>query len=110
MNVAQSAFRGLGDTRTPLRITGVMIAIHVTLNALLIYGRFGFPALGVRGAAIALTVSLFAGAALFVYALRRSALGEAFARENLTLNLEWAQRVLRIGIPAAIQGLLRAFP
>ena len=108
INVAQGAFRGVGDTRTPLRITGVMIAAHITLNALLIYGRFGFPALGVRGAGIALTASLFVGAILFLYALRRSALAAAFARENLRPDLEWAKRLLRIGIPAAAQGLLRA--
>ena len=108
VNVAQSAFRGIGDTRTPLRITGIMIAIHTTLNFLLIYGKFGFPALGVGGAGIALTSSLFVGAILFLYALRRSSLGESFAPENLAPHLEWAKRILRIGIPAAAQGLLRA--
>ena len=108
INVAQAAFRGVGDTRTPLRITGMMIAIHVTLNFLLIYGRFGFPAMGVRGAGIALTTSLFVGVLLFLYALRRSSLGEAFHAANLAPHSEWAARILRIGIPAALQGLLRA--
>ena len=108
INVAQAAFRGVGDTRTPLRITGIVIAVHITLNALLIYGRFGFPALGVAGAGVALTTSLFVGAILFVYALRRSALTESFQRENLALDLDWSKRILRVGIPAAIQGLLRA--
>ncbi len=106
-NVAQAAFRGVGDTRTPLRITGVVIATHITLNSLLIYGRFGFPALGVRGAGIALTTSLFVGAILFLLALRRSPLGGAFAAANLRPHLDWSKRILRIGIPAAIQGVLR---
>lgn len=108
INVAQGAFRGIGDTRTPLRITGIMIAIHTTLNFLLIYGQFGFPALGVRGAGIALMTSLFVGAVLFVFALWRSALGAAFASENLAPHLEWTKRILRIGVPAAIQGIFRA--
>ena len=108
LNAIQGAFRGLGDTRTPLLITGGMIAVHISCNALLIYGNLGFPRLGVQGAGIALAASLYVGAGLFLLALSRQAvLKDAMRRRHLRLQWEWAERILRIGIPAAVQALIR---
>jgi putative MATE family efflux protein len=108
MNALMGAFRGLGDTRTPLLITCVTIAVHITGNAVLIYGRLGLPALGVRGAGIALASSVWVGCALYIVALLyRSPLQGMLQRRHLRLSREWAWRILRIGIPAALQALIR---
>lgn len=108
MNALMGAFRGLGDTRTPLLITIVTIAVHITGNALLIYGRLGLPALGVRGAGIALAASVWVGCALYIAALLyRSPLKGTLQRRHLRLSAEWAWRILKIGIPAALQALIR---
>ena len=108
MNVLQAAFRGLGDTRTPLRITAITVAIHITLNTLLINGRLGFPAMGVRGAGTALSISVHVSCLLSAYFLwKKTGLSESFRRENLRLDMVWVRRILKIGIPASIQALLR---
>jgi putative MATE family efflux protein len=108
MNALQGAFRGLGDTRTPLLITCVTIAIHITGNAVLIYGRLGLPAMGVRGAGTALASSVWVGGALYLYALlRHSSLKGMLHRRHLVFSTEWAWRILRIGIPAALQAVIR---
>ncbi len=108
MNALMGAFRGLGDTRTPLLITCVTIAVHISGNAVLIYGRLGFPMLGVRGAGIALASSVWVGCALYIYALlRHSPLRGRLQRRHLRLSTEWAWRILKIGIPAALQALIR---
>ena len=108
MNVLNGAFRGIGDTRTPLYITFVQIAVHITTNYLLIYGHFGFPALGVKGAGIALCLSVFVGCLLYIPALLKlTHLGDALKPKNLAFNMEWTNRILKIGIPASIQAVVR---
>jgi putative MATE family efflux protein len=108
MNVLMGAFRGLGDTRTPLLITFASITTHITFNALLIYGRLGFPRLGVRGAGTALALSIYVATLLYLWALyRRTPLKEALQARHLRLQREWAWRILKIGIPAAVQAVLR---
>ena len=108
MNALMGAFRGLGDTRTPLLITCVTIAVHISGNAVLIYGRFGLPALGVQGAGIALASSVWVGCALYIFALlRHSPMQSLLSRRHLRLSREWTWRILKIGIPAALQALIR---
>ncbi|HZP83258.1 MAG TPA: MATE family efflux transporter [Chthonomonadaceae bacterium] len=107
MNVFHAAFRGLGDTRTPMLVTVVAIATHISLNAALIYGRLGFPRLGVQGAGTAFALSQWVGMTLFFGAVVRSPLAEALRRAHLIPQVEWLWRILRIGIPAAIQAVIR---
>lgn len=51
-----SAQRGSGNTRITMRTNLVSNTVNIIFNYLLIQGHFGFPALGIRGAALA-TVS-----------------------------------------------------
>ena len=51
-----SAQRGAGNTRITMRTNVTSNVINIILNYLLINGHFGFPALGIQGAALA-TVS-----------------------------------------------------
>ena len=54
-----STLRETGKTVLPM-IAGVSaVLVNVSFNYLLIFGKFGFPALGVAGAAIATTLSRF---------------------------------------------------
>jgi putative MATE family efflux protein len=63
------ALRGVERVRLPLAATIVSLAVNAALNYALIFGKFGAPALGVRGAAIATVLArvieaviIFAGA------------------------------------------------
>jgi putative MATE family efflux protein len=108
MTALTGAFRGLGNTRTPLLISIVTVATHVTCNGLLIYGLFGLPKMGVRGAAIALSLSMWVGTVLYLIALARfTPLGAALKWKHLKLRGEWAWRILKIGLPAALQAVIR---
>ena len=55
-----------GDVMIPFVGSLISVAVNITLNALLIFGLCGFPALGVQGAAIASLTSSIVGA-LVIY-------------------------------------------
>ncbi|MBQ6591475.1 MAG: MATE family efflux transporter [Solobacterium sp.] len=48
-----AAMRGIGETKITMRVNMTANIVNVFLNYCLIQGHFGFPALGVRGAALA---------------------------------------------------------
>lgn len=51
------ALRGVERVRLPLVATIISLAVNATLNYTLIFGKFGAPALGVGGAAIATVIA-----------------------------------------------------
>lgn len=51
--------RELGNTFTSMMASVIAIFINLILNYVLIFGHFGFPALGVEGAAIATSIARF---------------------------------------------------
>jgi len=69
----ESAFRADRDTKTPMRITLVVTAVKLGLNALFIFGEpsLGIPALGVAGAGWATLFAQCVALALFVTVTRR---------------------------------------
>ena len=70
-----SSMRDLGNVRTPLMITVAATLVNSVFNWLLIYGRLGFPRLGVRGAALATVIARAVEFAIFavVYVRKRPA-------------------------------------
>jgi len=56
-----SSLRASGDTRTPALATILINICNVFLNYVLIFGKFGFPRLGMVGAGIATGLALFIG-------------------------------------------------
>ena len=55
--VGNSAIRATGDTQTPTYIMLFAVVVNAILDPILIFGYFGFPALGLKGAAIATAIS-----------------------------------------------------
>ena len=64
-----AAQRGVGNTRVTLVVNGAASVVSVLFHFLLIDGRLFFPALGVRGAAIAMVISGFVGMCLAIGSL-----------------------------------------
>ena len=106
------SLRGIGDTRSPMVISGVQILFHIILNALLIpthtnLGIFNLPGagLGLSGAAIAMSASAWLAACVYIPYVSKTPLGPV---TQLALpNPDWAKRILRVAIPAAVMAVLR---
>ncbi len=104
--VAALGLRGAGDMRTPLIVGAIVGALNVVGNYALIFGHFGCPALGVRGAAIASALSFAAGAALILVLLARGGLALQLPRRERWPRVDVIVRILRVGYPAAIEHIL----
>ena len=66
-----SAMRAVGETRTPLIISAIAVLTNTFLNYCLIFGHFGFPQLGVEGAALATLAARFLETGLLLVVLYR---------------------------------------
>lgn len=94
INVLSGIMHGTGDTRTPLYATIIVNVLHVVIAYPLIYGKFGLPQMGVKGAAIAIAASECWGALfLLVRSVRRRAVVLTRTFEvrltALTIQLGW---------------------
>ncbi len=69
-NMLTASLRSIGIVKIGYIVTASTLCINIVLNSLLIYGRFGFPELGVRGAAIATLVSRCVELLIIVYYLK----------------------------------------
>lgn len=96
--VGNAALRGSGDTRTPLKVMLVVNGINAGLSLLLVNGYFGFPAMGINGAAFAAMSGQGIGGLMVLATLIRGRSGlklDQIPRPDG--NLIW--RILRQGLP-----------
>lgn len=100
------ALRGAGDTRTPLLVGLVVAVVNIIANYVLIFGKFGIPALGATGAAAGTAVAYFSGALLAFLALHRGGLVLELPRRWWHPSPAVMRRVLAVGYPAAIEHML----
>jgi putative MATE family efflux protein len=56
-NVLMSALRSIGNVNIAFYISVISLIVNAGINYILIFGRFGFPELGIRGAAIGTLVA-----------------------------------------------------
>ncbi len=61
-----STLRECGETVQPMKAGVTAVLVNLVFNYLLIYGKFGFPELGVQGAAIATVLSRYVEAAIII--------------------------------------------
>lgn len=80
-NILVASLRSIGIVKIGYVISGSTLVINVCLNYCLIYGNFGFPELGVRGAAVATLVSCCVELLIVIYYLKYKE-----HRLNLTLR------------------------
>ena len=64
--VYSSTLRECGETVPPMKAGVTAVLVNLVFNYLLIYGKFGFPELGVRGAAIATVISRYVEVAIVI--------------------------------------------
>lgn len=107
MLLYSAVMRGVGNTRLPFIVALFTTALNVALNTVLIYGKLGFPALGIQGAALATLASQMAGAFILGIALQRGAVdGVRLSLRLRRIDRDLARELFRVGAPASLDMLL----
>ena len=100
-------FSGMGNTRIIIGVNCVGFLANVVLDYVLIFGNFGFPAMGIAGAGYATALATWC-AALYGLCLVFNAKNERefFVRSRWHWNADLMKRFLRFGIPSGLQWAL----
>lgn len=101
--------KSTGDTLTPMKASVVAVVVNMSLNYVLIFGKLGFPVLGVRGAAIATVAARFAECMMIVIRTHLKSDNYAFikgAYKSLNVPKRLWKSVAAKGVPLIINETL----
>lgn len=105
--VGNNAIRATGDTKTPSMIMLVAVVVNIVLDPLLIFGLGPFPALGLRGAAIATVLARASTLAVSLWVLYfREEMITLHAPPSFAVALRGWGSILYIGVPAAATNMI----
>ena len=104
--VGNFAMRAAGDARAPAIILTTSAVINIVLDPILIFGWLGFPALELRGAAIATVIANGTTVVASIYMLyrRERLIRWRYVRPDHLFD-SW-RRLLHVGVPAIASNLL----
>ena len=109
-NSLNSYFGGLGQTKVVLLATFVMAIANVSANYILIFGKLGFPALGIEGAAYGTVFAWFTGLfTLSVVYLKQIRFPEYQLLDSFQFDLEILKKLVRFGFASGLEIALLIF-
>ena len=100
-----SILRVTGDNRLPMKASLAAIFVNLAFNYLLIYGKLGFPALGVRGAAAATVLSRYVELGLILRGTHGKRTPPEFIRalyRGFSIPRQLAGQIIRKGMPLLV--------
>ena len=102
-----SALRAAGDALTPMVILAISTVLNICLDPLLIFGLWGLPELGVAGSAVATVIARAIGVFILLWLFLNDKAIIRLRIANAKIDLPLMGRIMRIGVFASIQGILR---
>lgn len=99
-NVLSSFFSGMGKTIVVMWVNVLIAIINIVLDYLLIFGKLGFPAMGIHGAAIATNIAVISGCLLLlilVFRAQHECLYQVYS--GWKFNYRLFRRLIHYGMP-----------
>ncbi|WP_107838980.1 MATE family efflux transporter [Metasolibacillus meyeri] len=106
INSLSAVIRVNGWTQQTMYVSLGMNVIHLILNYILIFGKFGAPAMGVEGAAISSVISRALAAVVFFWLLYQALEVRVKLQYYYTFSKDYIKKILQIGIPSALEQVL----
>ena len=96
---------GLSLTKYPMYATILANVINVAINYVLIFGKFGFPQMGIVGAAVGTLVSRIAMVAFLWWLLAKRDKSSAYVTniKIFQLSKQPIRKLINLGLPSAMQ-------
>jgi putative MATE family efflux protein len=101
--MAQALMRGVGEVRAPLYIVAGTVIVNFFLDPVLIFGRYGLPAWGVTGAAVATLIAQAFAAAIALRLLFGGRYGIHLRWRDFVPDPAFVKRAFLLGYPASIE-------
>ncbi len=103
-NVLSCYFSGLGHTTIVMMAALTSMIVNVVLDYIMIFGKFGFPAMGVEGAALATVTGGFIGLLVLIVAyFRKSNRTEFQVAGSFHFDRQVMSKLLHFGYPAGLE-------
>lgn len=97
-------FTGLGNTKVVLQINFVGLVLNAVLDYAMIFGNWGFPALGVAGAGYATAIATFGSAIYGAYVVFNHKNDQIYhVLRNWKPDFTLVKQFLKFGIPSGMQ-------
>lgn len=97
-----SVLRSSENVRLPMVVTICTLSLNMVLNYLLIFGNFGFPKMGVEGAALGTAIARSLECLSIIFFSYRFKTAASARLRELTYSLEFLKKVLTTSLPAVI--------
>lgn len=100
-------FTGQGQTRTVIGINFVGLILNVLFDYVMIFGHWGSPALGVKGAGYATALATYGAAVYGLYLIYQQDKNENLNLfKKMQMNMSLMKQFLKFGIPSGFQWAL----
>lgn len=98
-NIISAVFRGMGDSKSPMYFIAVACAANIVLDYLFI----GVLGMGPAGAALGTVLSQAISVIISLIVIKRQSTGLALTKADIRPNKQIIGKILKIGIPVAMQ-------
>lgn len=99
---SEKLFQATGNMIMPMLFQGLGAILNILLDPILIFGWFGFPAMGVQGAAIATVSAQILAAALSLTFFLKKCHSIKLHLKGFRLDSAILKKIYMVGIPSAI--------
>jgi putative MATE family efflux protein len=107
VNVLMAALRSVGIVKISFVISLISLFINIGINYVLIFGKFGFPELGIRGAGIGtLTARIFELVFVIIYIIKVDKKVKLFHKGMFKINRELRKDFSKVYIPIMFSQVL----
>ncbi len=103
-NTLSSFFSGLGKTIVIMWVSVLITVINILLDYVLIFGNFGFPEMGIKGAAIATNLAVITGSLVLLLLVFQKKYRQRFQLlTSWKFNQKLFQRLIYFGFPNGLR-------
>ena len=101
-----AVLRGMGNMRFPATLMVIASSFQVVLSGGFILGWFGFPKLGVPGAAVAVLITSAIMVTVILVKLQSNSVPASLKKEKFQLSKSLFDNIFEVAIPASVSPLL----
>lgn len=105
LQIITEALRSIGDSKSPLIFVALGTVLNIILDPILIQGFWIIPGMGVIGASIATSISIFVSFIVAVLYINKKNKLLMIDLKELNLELVYVKYIFKIGMPALLQSV-----